>query len=61
MLYNFDKQSYNDTTDFGLPYDFESIMQYHNSAFGKNFDKYGVEVALDKEGKPLWTSMAKVF
>lgn len=60
MISNFEKKTYNETTDFGLPYDFESIMQYDNAAFGKNFDKYGVEVEMG-EGKPLWTSMAKVI
>lgn len=59
MKDNFVKISENETTDFGLPYDFDSIMQYPNSGFGKNFDKYNVEVE-DGKGTPLWTSMAKV-
>lgn len=35
MNYAFAKKSYEDHTDFGLPYDFESLMHYSADAFSK--------------------------
>ena len=36
MEFNFFKHSKSEVSEFGLPYDFESVMHYRDSAFSKN-------------------------